>query len=195
MRTTATALAVKAAMAAEEAMGPGIPTVPDPGFVEIGQGEWEGRLAAEIETRWKDQLAGWRRAPLETWAPGGESLPDVDRRVRASLAALLADLRTRTAGTTAHGSQVLGYGTNPTTEPWAILVGHDGVFKVTVLALLDLPLARFWSLPFALCGITVIEFRAGRARLRAHNLTDHLGPLETERRLELEAQRSASGAL
>jgi probable phosphoglycerate mutase len=195
LRTTATALAVAAAMAGEDALGAVVPTVPDRGFLEIGQGEWEGRLSTEIEVRWKDQLAGWRRDPLTTWAPGGEPLPDVDRRVRASLAALLTDLRTRTVGTTVHGSQVLGYGAAPTTEPWAVLVGHDGVFKVTLLALLDLPLARFWNLPFALCGITVVEFRAGRARLRAHNLTDHLAPLETERRRKLEARRNGSGAL
>ena len=32
-----------------------------------------------------------------------------------------------------------------------------------------------WSMD--LCGITVVEFRAGRAVLRAHNLTDHLALL------------------
>ena len=162
---------------------------------KIGQGLWEGRFVAEIETRWREELAGWRRDPLTTWAPGGESLHEVEHRVRASLDGFLADLRTRTAGTTAHGSQVLGYGAAPSSEPWAVLVGHDGVFKVTVLTLLDLPLARFWSLPFAMCGITVIEIRAGRARLRTHNLTDHLGPLESEGRHALEADRSRSGAL
>ena len=30
---------------------------------------------------------------------------------------------------------------------------------------------------FALCGITVVELRDGRARLRAHNLEAHLGEL------------------
>ena len=195
LRTTMTANAVTRAMAASDALGVDVPTVPDAGFMEIGQGLWEGRFITEIETRWREELAGWRRDPLTTWAPGGESLPEVERRVRASLDGLLTDLRTRAVGTTTHGSQVLGYGALPSTEPWAVLVGHDGVFKVTVLTLLDLPLARFWSLPFAMCGITVVEIRAGRARLRAHNLTDHLGPLESERRLELDAERSRSGAL
>ena len=32
-----------------------------------------------------------------------------------------------------------------------------------------------WSMD--LCGITVIEFRAGRPVLRAHNLTAHLAPV------------------
>ena len=63
------------------------------------------------------------------------------------------------------------------THPWTILVGHDGVFKVTLLELFGLPLEKFWMWSMDLCGITVVEFRAGRAVLRAHNLTDHLALL------------------
>ncbi len=195
LRTATTAAAVAAAMATPEAMGAQVPLIPDRAFMEIGQGEWEGRHTSEIETRWADILAGWRRDPLTTWAPGGESLPDVDSRVRGSLAAVLAHLGAGTTGTSVHGSQVLGYDAPPSAEPWTLLVGHDGVFKITLLALLDLPLARFWSFPFALCGISIVEIRAGRARLRAHNLTEHLASLETERRRELDEARSRSGAL
>src|ERR1700704_5278682 len=61
--------------------------------------------------------------------------------------------------------------------PWTLLVAHDGIFKVVLLTLLDLPLDRFWTFPFALCGITVVELRDGRGILRAHNLTEHLAPL------------------
>lgn len=198
-RTAATARAVASAIAASVphsgTRAPDVRLVPDAGFLEIGQGEWEGRFTTEIEARWGDVLAGWRHDPLTTWAPGGESLDDVDRRVRRSLGAVLQDLVPDGGGTSTHGSQVLGYTGGGGTEPWTLLVGHDGVFKVTLLALLDLPLARFWSFPFALCGITVVEIRAGRARLRAHNLTEHLAPLETERRRALDAERSRSGAL
>lgn len=195
LRTTATAAAVARAMARADGMAMTIPLVPDSGFLEIGQGAWEGRMTAEIEARWGDVLAGWRRDPLTTWAPGGESLITVDDRVRASLASVLAGLRARSAGTDQLGSQVLGYAGPPSEEPWSVIVAHDGVFKVTLLALLDLPLERFWSFPFALAGISVIEVRAGRPRLRAHNLTEHLQALETERRQALDAERSRSGAL
>lgn len=195
LRTAATASAVAAAMASPEAMGTQVPLTPDAGFMEIGQGEWEGLLSSEIEARWTDVLAGWRREPLTTWAPGGEALPEVDRRVRDSLTEVLARLGAGASGTSAHGSQVLGYGAASSGEPWTLLVGHDGVFKITLLALLDLPLTRFWNFPFALCGISVVEIRAGRARLRAHNLTEHLAPLETEHRRKLDEARSRSGAL
>ena len=92
-------------------------------------------------------------------------------------------------------SQVLGYAELPSSEPWAIVVGHDGSFKVALLALLDLPLTRFWSFPFALCGLTVVELRRGRVRLRLHNATDHLAPLETEVARAREEERARNGAL
>lgn len=194
-RTSTTAIAVADALKAH-AGGPADPVLlADPGFLEIGQGLWEGRHTTEIEERWGDVLAGWRHDPLATWAPEGESLPEVDARVRESLRAALASLASQGPGSSMRGSQVLGYGTSAGTEPWTLIVGHDGVFRVTILALLDLPLSRFWTFPFALCGITVVEIRAGRARLRAHNLTDHLAPLETARRRALDAERSRSGAL
>lgn len=194
-RTAETAATVAAALATGEGFGVEVPRRPEPGLLEIAQGEWEGLPGAEIQARWPDVIAGWRRDPLTAWAPGGESLHDVDGRVRIALEGVVARLHERGGATTGHRSHVLGYGEPPSLDPWSIVVGHDGVFKVALLALLDLPLARFWSFPFALCGISVIEFRAGRPRLRAHNLTDHLAPFDDERAQAIEAERNGTGAL
>ncbi len=154
------------------------PSRPEPGLLEVGQGDWEGLPGAEIAERWGDVLAGWRRDPVTTWAPGGESLAAVDARVRIFLSRLLADLvHGRQPGST-NRSQVLGYRDAFADVPWALIVGHDGVFKVVLLALLDLPLDRFWAFPFALAGISIVEIRGGRGRLRAHNLVEHLVGLE-----------------
>ena len=54
---------------------------------------------------------------------------------------------------------VAGYRDERSTEPWSVLVAHDGVFKVVLLSLFDLPLERFWMWTTDLCGITVIELR------------------------------------
>ncbi len=92
--------------------------------------------------------------------------------------------------------QVAGYaGFSPADHPWSVVVGHDGVFKITLLTLFDLPLERFWMWTMDLCGITVIEFRAGRAVLRAHNLTGHLSAMLDEAAVEATEERSRSGAL
>ena len=194
-RTTVTATLVAEAMASPDSFGQGIAVIPDPGFLEIGQGEWEGLPGATIVERWGLVLDGWRRDPVSAWAPGGESLPEVDRRVRASLRTALEELRAAAPTPDPNRSHVLGYADGPGDEPWSLVVGHDGVFKVTLLALLDLALGRFWTFPFALCGITVVEIRRGRPRLRLHNAADHLAPLEDEHARARDAERRKLGAL
>jgi phosphoserine phosphatase len=200
-RAAETARAVADAAAAVEAFGHDLRIRPDPDFSEIGQGDWEGRLASEIAAQWGDVLAAWRRDPVRAHAPGGESLGEVRARVQTGVARLLDDLHAtsgRAAATivAADRSPVPGYGGAAAPElPWTILVAHDGVFKVTLLTLLGLPLEAFWIFPFALCGISVVELHAGRVTLRAHNLTDHLAPLLEERSQEVSEARERSGAL
>lgn len=194
-RTAQTAEAAAAAMADELAFGRPIPIRPDPGFLEIGQGEWEGRSHAEIEERWGDVLATWRRRPLEAWAPGGEAIPDVAARVRPAIARALAGLAAAGVPGTLDRPQVEGYRHPPPEQPWSIVVGHDGIFKVLLLSLFELPLERFWMWSFDLCGIGVIEFRAGRPVVRAMNLTEHLAPLLDEAAKAATRERQRSGAL
>ena len=71
-------------------------------------------------------------------------------------------------------------GAEPDARPWSVVVGHDGVFKVLLLTLFDLPLERFWMWSFDLAGIVVIEIRGGRPLVRAMNLVDHLAPVLDE---------------
>lgn len=169
---------------------------PDPGFAEIGQGAWEGLHRDEVQARYGTELAAWRRTPLSHWAPGGESLPDVAARVRPALQGVLARLAEGRAPGTLDRSQVAGYHEPVAAHPWSIVVGHDGVFKVVLLTLLELPLDRFWMWSMDPCGITVIELRAGRRVVRAHNLTAHLADAQEDTAItEPPDDRGASGAL
>lgn len=197
-RAAATAALIARAVSAgrgDDALTDPIPVRHEPGFIEIGQGEWEGLPATDVVARWGELLEHWRTDPLAAWAPGGEAIAEVEQRVRVALRELLDDLADAAPPSEGNRSQVLGYGDLASDEPWSVVVGHDGVFKVALLTLLDLPLARFWILPFALCGITIVEIRNGRPRLRLHNATDHLSSVETEaERVAAEARRRA-GAL
>ena len=195
IRTAQTAGEVARTMADEGAFGLPIPTRAEPGFLEIGQGEWEGLHRDEIERRWGDILATWRRRPLEAWAPGGEAIPEVAARLRPALAGVLSRLAERSVPGTLDRPQVAGYLEPQTTQPWSVVVGHDGIFKVLLLTLFDLPLERFWMWSFDLCGIGVIEFRGGRPLVRAMNLTEHLAPLLDEAAHEASVERQRSGAL
>jgi len=191
-RTTETAAAIEGAFGG---IGLAVTLRGDRAFLEIGQGEWEGLHRTEIDARYRDVLAAWRRRPVEAWAPGGESLPEVQARVRPGLAAMLARLAEGRAPGTLDRPQVAGYRDAVVDAPWSIVVGHDGIFKVTLLTLFDLPLDRFWMWSMDLCGVSVIELRAGRPVLRAHNLTAHLADLlDEEAQAELD-ERSRSGAL
>jgi broad specificity phosphatase PhoE len=189
VRTTETAAAVGAAL------GGRVPLRPDGGLREIGQGEWEGLLGSEIAERWGSVLSAWRLHPTDAHAPGGESLDEVATRLRPSVRELLERLgRDREPGAPDRPPYPVP-GAPPPEHPWTIVVGHDGVFKVLLLSLFDLPLERFWLFPFALCGITVVELVGGRPRLRAHNLTEHLAPLLDERSQEVTEERERAGAL
>jgi broad specificity phosphatase PhoE len=193
-RAAETARTIAASAAALDAFGADPPVRADAGLMEIGQGSWEGRLADEVSERWGDVLSAWRRSPLDAWAPGGESIVDVHDRVQPAIDGLIERLGEGRAPGSVDRPQVLGGSDPAADQPWAIVVGHDGVFKVALLTLLGVPLDRFWTLPFALCGITVVELVGGRARLRAHNLTEHLAPVESRVQAVTE-ERERAGAL
>ncbi len=191
-RTSQTAAAIEAAMTRA---GRSPARRSDPGFLEIHQGAWQGLHRDEIAERDGPQLAAWRRTPVDAWAPGGESLPEVQARVRPALAAVLARLAEGREPGSPDRPQVAGYADPRPDHPWTIVVGHDGVFKVLLLTLFDLPLERFWMWAMDLCAITVVELRAGRPVLRAHNLTAHLAGLADAEAVEAIEDRASGGAL
>ena len=169
-----------AATALRGVHGPAVPAIrADPGLLEIAQGAWEGLHRDEVIARYPAELEAWRVRPVEANAPDGEAIPAAATRARESLRAALEALVAAAPGTGPDRTSVGGYPAGHGADtPWSLLVGHDGIFKVALLTLLDLPLERFWTFPWGLTGITVVEFVSGRAILRAHNLTDHLAPLQ-----------------
>jgi broad specificity phosphatase PhoE len=185
--------AAKTAEAIGAALGGAVPIRPDPGFTEIGQGVWEGLHRDEIVARYPTELQGWRTHPAERWAPGGESLAAVAERVRPAVDAVLAGLASDEP--TRPSDPVAGYPGARSNGPWSVIVAHDGVFKVLLLTVFDLPIDRFWMWSFDLCGLSVIDLRAGRPVLRAHNLTDHLAPIQDAAALAERRAREATGAL
>jgi len=189
-RAAETATAIGTAL---DNAGRGASVRPEPGLLEIGQGAWEGLHRDEIRERYGAELDAWRSRPAEVWAPGGESLAEVAARVRPALARILDAQAERPAGERA--DPVPGYRGARPAGPWSVLVAHDGVFKIVLLTLFDLPLERFWMWSFDLCGLSIVEVRDGRAVLRAHNLTDHLAPRLDAAALAERQAREATGAL
>ncbi len=194
-RAAETATAIRAALADPDGFDRAIPMRPDAALLEIGQGEWEGRLAADIAATDADRLATWRRTPTLAWAPGGERLVNVRARLVPGLQRTLDQLAAAGRPGSIDAPQVAGYRDPIPDHPWSIVVGHDGIFKVLLLTLFDLRLERFWMWTSDLCGISIVEVRAGRPVVRAMNLTEHLaGLLDEETQAESDA-RARSGAL
>lgn len=180
-RATETAAAAHGALGRVHGIGALPDLAPDPGLLEIAQGDWEGLHRDDVVARYPAELEAWRIRPSVAHAPGGEALSAASERVRPSLQRIIDRLAGAVPGTGPDRTSVGGYPAGHGADaPWSLLVGHDGIFKVALLALLDLPLDRFWAFPWSLTGISVVELVSGRAVLRAHNLTDHLGALQAD---------------
>ena len=156
-----------------------------------------------MRERWAAELAAWRRTPAPATHPAASRSP----KPRSASARALDDHRFRVADAGRNRREtgqyprsfVQGYADPDASgrplEPWAVLVAHDGIFRVLVLTLFGLPLERFWSFPFNLCAITVVALQDGVPVLRAHNLSEHLAPLAAEARAAAEARGDRRGAL
>ena len=192
--------ATETAQAIHEAREADAPLRPLDELMELSQGEWEGLTLDEVQSHYPRQLKGWLDDPVHHHAPGGESLPAASERAQRALQAILTTpidpkpaagraprvlRRTTPARPTADvpaqpAAPVLGYErTRGYVRPpaWAIVVAHDGILRCLALALLGIGLEHFWSFPFALASISVLDTDAGMPRLRAHNLEEHVTAL------------------
>jgi broad specificity phosphatase PhoE len=99
----------------------GLPLETDERLIEIAHGTWEGRLRDELEANDPQRYHDWRNDPAHVSFENGETLLEVDARWR-DFAASLQD----------------------TTQDMLIL-SHDAVLRVAILAATDAPLDRFWD--------------------------------------------------
>jgi broad specificity phosphatase PhoE len=191
------ARAAQTARAVHRARGADCPLVALDALAELAQGAWEGLTHDEVRTRFPDELEAWRRDPLNSHAPGGEALSEALARARDAGRTILGRPTTvtqdrtdtdpgapATGGMTADrpAEPVLGYerrfGQDEDARPaaWSIVVAHDGILRLLMLDLLGVDPARYWSFPFGLASVTVLDLHAGVVRLRVHNLDAALAP-------------------
>jgi broad specificity phosphatase PhoE len=130
----------------------GLVVEPVADLIDLDVGAWQGLDEEQVRTRWPEELARWHRTPHLVTLPEGESL----QRVSARATRAVHDILRRHRG----GNMVL--------------VGHDSVNRLLLLHVLDLPLARYWSIAQAPCALNVLEYGGGRFVLRTLNETGHL---------------------
>jgi broad specificity phosphatase PhoE/ribonuclease HI len=143
-RTMATATAIADALATSVRT--------DDGLLETDFGEWEGRTFAEVKQHWKAERKAWR-TDSSVPPPGGESLDQVDRRVRAARDRLLAAYPGRTV----------------------VVVSHVTPIKLLLCAALAAPTSSVFRLHLDTASVSTVDWYPDRVPLvRLFNDTEHL---------------------
>ena len=123
-----------------------------PGLTDINYGHIQGLSHTEVAKIYPRVYTLWRSAPVQVTFPGGESLADVQTRLRP----LLDEMVARHPGQT------------------VVLVGHQIVNKVLVCTLLGLSLDQVWQIEQATACINVLQPAKGMWHALSLNDTCHL---------------------
>ena len=138
-----------AAIAAAEL---GLTAVIDDDLRETDFGDWDGFTLAEIQQRWPEAAATWRRDP-EQAPPGGESFADTAHRVNRACDRLLRD----------NGGQTV------------LVVSHVTPIKILLCRALVVPLDTLYRLYLGSACINEIQWHGdGFAAVHCVNDTSHL---------------------
>jgi alpha-ribazole phosphatase len=81
----------------------GLPVQTDPRLREVHQGEWEGMYFADIVARYAQEFAEREANPLTVAPPGGETVGQVQARVRAAVGDMAARYQKQRVAIIAHG--------------------------------------------------------------------------------------------
>jgi probable phosphoglycerate mutase len=126
----------------------GLTVEADPRFIEIGQGEWEGRTHDEIAATDAERYEIWR---VSDWLPpGGETIEATIERLDGAIGDLDG------------------------TDGTVVVVSHGGIIRVLARMLLDLSPARSWALDVDNASVTTLDRRGGSWQLERWNDTRHL---------------------
>ncbi|HZT64503.1 MAG TPA: histidine phosphatase family protein [Acidimicrobiales bacterium] len=139
------------AVATAEALGLEVPVEVDDRWIELDYGEYDGRPLAEVPTEMWD---AWRRNNDYT-PPGGESMTDLGRRVRAACDDLATLASTEDVVVVSHVSPIKA------AVAWALGVGDEVA----------------WRMFLGVASITRIAIGPRGPSLRSYNEAHHLDRL------------------
>ena len=119
----------------------------EPRCIEIGLGWFEGLLATEVAERDPDAVRAWQETPWQGAPWGGESLEELQERVVAGVADIVAGIEP--------GERVF-------------LAVHGGVLRTLICYINDAPLSNYTDIPMA--NLTLMELTADRVVRGGHNI-------------------------
>lgn len=136
---------------------PNIELSEDADLKEIGHGLWEGKLEAEINAEYPQELADWKRAPETVQMPEGENLQQVWDRGVAAWEKIVRNAPNQQTG---------------------LVVAHDAVNKCILCHVLGLEPKDIWAIKQGNGAVTVVDYPEGlgaKPVVQALNITTHFG--------------------
>jgi len=127
-RATETAKAV--------AVSRGLSVIPDPAFIDMDYGEWQGLPSKEVEERYPDLYRLWRERPQDVTFPGGENLAQVRTRAWEGLGRVVQQNPGKTV----------------------LVVSHRVITKVLICAALGLDDSHFWQIKQDTAAVNCFEY-------------------------------------
>ncbi len=129
-----------------------LPLVQEPDLREMSLGKWEGLTVPEIQAAFPGGYERWLEDPGASPAPGGEALPDFDRRVVRALTRMQE--------------------ARPETD--LILVTHGGVVKALICHVLGLDVRFLFRIKQDNTALSRIQIEKTDRRVLLVNDTCHL---------------------
>jgi alpha-ribazole phosphatase len=136
----------------------GIAAEPETALREASFGAWEGLTYDEAMARDRQAMVAFNRDTAHVAPPDGESLVDLEARVRPCFDAAIKAQR--------HRSGAL------------LLVSHGGTLRALLCSLLQIPLNRHWTLRVDPASCTVLDMYPMGPIVETLNDTCHLHGLE-----------------
>jgi len=147
------------AMETAYAMSPGrkIDIKPEPGLVELNQGELEGMDMGEMARNYPEVLKNWIEDPTDTHLPGGETMRQLQQRIWGTVKTIARSYPP---------------------EARVAAISHNLALCTVVCKLLKIEIKDFRRFKISPASVTVVDFRSGSPVLLALNDTSHLDGIE-----------------
>jgi len=127
-------------------------------LIDLNFGDWEGLKLSEARLRWPDLVDGWLGDPGSVRPPRGEGLETLRERALAEVRSLAR----------AHAEETI------------VVVSHDALNRVLVLAALDAPLGAFFRVGQDTAAINVLSVDEQGIVVEVVNDTCHLQPASSQ---------------
>lgn len=114
----------------------GVPVIVEPRLREIDQGEWQGMLATDIETRYAQRFKDRREDPLGVSPPGGETVHQVRERVVAAVENIRTAHPEQSVALVSHGFAIAvirtHYSGKPFTQVWQLVPKNSELIELEI---------------------------------------------------------------